>query len=288
VIVALLLGGTAAAFAITERLKLEKTPITKPSITKVFSPLSERNGTADVRFSLRKGDRITVEIVDADGNLVDTLASDVRLERGPVHFTWDGQDAAGAVVPEGRYRPRVHLDREHRTIVIPNPITVDLTAPKIRLLSARPRVISPDSDGRGEYVRVRFRVGERARALLLVDGRQEGRGRLERRVGKLNWFGKRSGRPLPPGWYTLAVRGEDQAGNVSDSTRAVRVRIRYVEVPARTIRVVAGRRFRVRVDTDADRFTWRLAGRSQTVSGRRLRLRAPRQVPASWRSFAFR
>jgi FlgD Ig-like domain len=275
-LVAALLVGTAVAFALTERLKLERSPITKPEITKVFAPLSEGGGTADVGFTLRRRDRITVDIVDAGGERVDTLVTDVLAGKGPVRFTWDGRSASGALVDEGRYRPRVHLQRAHRTIVIPNPIQVALTAPTIRLVTARPRVISPDRDGRGEFVRVRFHVDEPARGLLLVDGRQEVRGRRVQHGGKLNWFGKANGRPLRPGTYTLALRAEDRAGNLSVVTRAVRIRVRYVELPAGPVRVVAGKPFRVRVDTDAKRVRWRLAGRSgRQLAARGLELRAP-------------
>ncbi len=49
-------------------------------------------------------------------------------------------------MPEGRYRPRVHLASERRTIVLPNPIRVDVTPPQIELRSLRPRVFSPDGD----------------------------------------------------------------------------------------------------------------------------------------------
>ena len=272
-----LLGGTAAAFAITESLKLQKTPITKPQITKLFSPNSERGGTASVGFVLRERDTLTVEIVDRDGDVAATLAEDVRRDRGRVEFTWDGRDDAGLLVEEGLYRPRVHLDRKHRTIVMPNPIEVDLTAPDVALVSARPRVFSPDRDGRREFVRVRFRTDEQARALLLVNGRQQGKGKIEQKSGKLNWFGKVDGRALPPGLYRLAVRAEDRAGNVSPATRAIRVRVRYVELPDRVVRSAPRARFRVRVATDAKRVTWRLAGSSRTVASRLLRLRAPAQ-----------
>jgi hypothetical protein len=135
-------------------------------------------------------------------------------------------------------------------------------------------------------------VNEAARALLVVDGRQQGRAcpivrgrtfcrRLERRGGKLNWFGKVDERPLRPGLYTISLRAEDGAGNVSPDSRGVRVRIRYVDLPRNVIRVGPNRRFRVRVDTDARRVTWRLGGRSRQVSGKTLRLRSPK-VPGRY------
>jgi len=272
-----LIAGSAAAFAITERLKLEKTPITKPKFTKVFSPQSEdlAHATADIKFVLRKPDRLTVEVVNGD-QVVTTLANDVRLRKGKHEFHWDGRDAAGQPVPAGSYKVRVHLARAHRTIVIPNEIKVDLTRPVIALVGVRPRTISPDHDGRAEFAQIHFRVDEAARALLFVDGHRAGKGRLERRAGKLNWFGKLDGKPLRPGIYTLTLQAEDRAGNISTASRAERVRVRYVALPAKVIHVRAGRRFHVRVETDAERVSWRLAGRERVVEGRVLRLRSPR------------
>ena len=272
-----LLAGTAAAFAITERLKLEKTPITKPHFTKVFSPQSEdvAHASADIVFVLRKPDRLTVEVVSGD-QVVTTLATNAHYPKGRLQFSWDGRDEAGQPVDAGSYKVRVHLARAHRTIVIPNAIKVDLTRPTIALVGVRPRVISPDHDGRAEFARIRFRVDEPARGLLFVDGHRAGKGRLEQHAGKLNWFGKLGGRPLRAGIYTLTLRAEDRAGNISAASRSVRVRIRYVALRAQVIHAKAGRRFRVRVETDAPRVTWRLAGSERVVEGHVLRLRSPR------------
>jgi hypothetical protein len=202
----------------------------------------------------------------------------VRRAKGDVQFTWDGRDNAGRLVPQGPYRVRVHLDREHRTIVIPNTVQVDLTAPKIAFDRVSPRAFSPDRDGRREYVVIRFDVNESAQPLLLVNGRQIGRGKRTRHTGKLNWFGKRQdGHPLPPGVYTLSLRAEDQAGNISPVSRPVRVRIRYVELGRGFVRAKPGGRFRIRVVADAKRVRWLLAGKSAETERKTLTLRAPRR-----------
>jgi FlgD Ig-like domain len=271
--VLVLLGGTAAAFAITERLKLEKTPITSPDITKWYSWRSDRQ--AEVAFRLRKADTITVDIVRGE-TVVRTLATDVRHKKGEVSFKWDGRDQTGEPVPEGVYKARVHLARAHRTIVIPNPIHIDLDVPKVALGTVRPRVISPDHDGRGEYIRVHFRADEPSRVLLYINGQRAGKGQLERRGGKINWFGALAGRTLRAGVYTLTVRAEDRAGNISPASRGVQVRIRYVTLP-KVVHARAGKRFRVRVDTDAARVVWRLAGLTHRAAAPALRLKAPKQ-----------
>ena len=270
-----LLGGTAAAFAITEELKLEESPITKPRIDKVFSPVSEAStGDANVGFTLRKPDTIDVAILDSDGRVVRELARDLRVPAGPIAFAWDGRDATGAVVPDGGYEPRVRLDRTHRTIRIPSTIRVDTQAPRIVLVRARPRIFSPDRDGRAEVVRVRYRIDDLAQPLLLVDGVRTARGRF-RRTGVLEWFGKRNRKPLPEGRYVLQLRAQDPAGNVSPRTRGQVVRIRYVDLARRAVRVRSGARFRLGVVTHAKKVRWLLNGRSGISRRRALRLRAP-------------
>ncbi len=272
-LVLVLLGGTAAAFAITEQLKLEKAPITSPKITKWYSWRSGRQ--ALVQFRLRQADRITVDIVEG-GKVVANLATQLRHPKGVVRLQWDGRDADGQAVPQGTYRARVFIEGANRTIVIPNAIQVDLVSPRIRFGSVRPLVISPDHDGRAEYTQIRFHVNEPARTALVVDGHQAGPGRWGQGAGKLNWFGKLHGRQLGVGVHTLTLRAVDRAGNVATAVRTVRVRIRYVSLP-NVVRVGAGQAFRVRAGTDARLVTWRLAGRLRRSAAPTLRLRAPRQ-----------
>src|SRR5687767_8400856 len=96
VLVLVLLGGTAAAFAVTEVLKLERSPITAPRFTKHFSPVCGcEKEEARLSLRLRKADTVDATIVDPGGNTVRTLLEDQRLRRGPVTLEWDGRDDAG-------------------------------------------------------------------------------------------------------------------------------------------------------------------------------------------------
>ena len=157
------------------------------------------------------------------------------------------------------YRPRVQLERNGRTIVLPNPIRVDTTAPVIRLVRVFPRVFSPDSDGSRDRVTASYRIDERARAVMLVDGRQRVQSKFRRVEGNLVWFGRVNGRVVRPGLYEIRLRAVDRAGNRSVRTRAVPVRVRFVELSRERIEVGAGKRFSVRVRTDAPS---RIAGSS--------------------------
>ena len=73
-LVVALLVGTAAAFAVTERLKLVRSPIAAPEIDRVFSPVCDcERDEAAIAFRLREADRVDLAIVDGDGDVVRTL-----------------------------------------------------------------------------------------------------------------------------------------------------------------------------------------------------------------------
>jgi FlgD Ig-like domain len=276
VVVVLLLGGTAAAFAVTQGLKLERSPVLSPRITKVFSPVCDCDReTALVNFKLRKSDRVTLEVVDDEGDVVRTLFE--RRRFGPVRLEagWDGRDDAGRPVPDGDYRPRVRLADAHRTIVFPNEMRVDTEKPRVARFSVSRRVLSPDGDGRADGVSVAYRLSERARVRLLVNGKVRARKRGQAPSGAVQWFGRFRGRTARPGTYGLALVAVDDAGNRSRRVSAGSVRVRYVELGRDTIRARAGTRFGVRVRTDARNYRWLFARGRGTSSARYLVLRAP-------------
>jgi hypothetical protein len=71
------------------------------------------------------------------------------------------------------------------------------------------------------------------------------------------------------------LRAFDQAGNRSASTRAVLVRVRYIEFRKQRVRALAGRRFSIRVSTDARAYRWLLNRRRGIAHKKVLVLRAP-------------
>jgi hypothetical protein len=281
-IVLALLVATAAAFALTERLKLERSPITGTRVDRLFSPVCEcARDAAVISFVLRSRSRITVDVLDADGAFVRTLVRDRDEPRGRVSYTWDGRDETDRVVAEGRYRPRVQIEEHGRTIVLPNPIRVDVTPPRIHFTGVSPRTISPDGDGRSDRVTVTYGVDENARAMLLVDGTRRVLGRFSSHRGRLVWFGRVNGRSVRPGAYELRLRAFDRAGNRSRRTRAVPVRVRYVELARDRVVVGAGRRFGIRVSTDATSYRWLFAGERGVGRNELLALRAP-ETPGTY------
>ena len=274
-LVVALLGGTAAAFAVTQGLKTRPSPITAPRIQKVFSPECDcPTRVAVIQFRLRKPDRVRLQIVDGGGNVVRTLVPGRRLRRGTVTYTWNGRDDRGRFVAEGVYKPRVHLTDQHRTIDLPNEMRVDTTAPAVTVRSVAPREISPDGDGRRDSVVVRYSLSERAHALLFVGPRRVVFTRSQLPAGTVKWNGRIDGKPVRPGSYVLRLGAQDPAGNVSTPRRAGVVRVRYVELARHVIQAKAGTRFGVRVSADR-RVHWRLGVRRGTAAPGLLVLRAP-------------
>jgi hypothetical protein len=268
-LVVCLLGGTAAAFAVTQGLKLDKSPITDTHIDKRVSPAA---GTeARIAFRLRESDAVTVSVVDNDDNVVRTLLPRQRVRPRRFALSWDGRDDAGRALPEGVYRPRIRLADERTTTELPNDIELDTTPPSFEFGEVRPRVISPDGDGRAERISVRFSSGEHVRALLFVAGKRRVLTQA-RESGVIRWSAR-----LRPGRYRLALAAQDRAGNTSRRVPAGTVRVRYVELARNVIRARAGFRFGVGVSTDAPNYRYRFAGRRGVGGGRFLRIRAPEE-----------
>jgi FlgD Ig-like domain len=282
-IVLALLAATAAAFAVTERLKLERSPITGTRVDRVFSPVCEcARDVAEISFVLRRPATVTVDMLDGDGDRVRRLVSGRDEQRGRVSYTWDGRDDFGRRVEDGVYRPRVLLRENGRTIVLPNPIRVDTKAPRIRLLRVFPQVFSPDGDGRRDRLVARYEIDDAARAMMLVDGRRRVLSKFRSTQGQLVWFGRVNGRTVRPGTYEIRLRTFDRAGNRSSSRRVVPVVVRFVELARERIEVVAGRRFSVGVSTDATSYRWIFAGDKGIGRRRNLVLRAP-ETPGEYR-----
>lgn len=270
-----LLGCTAAAFAVTEGLKLERSPITHTQVSKLIAPDSLADSRASIGFRLRKSDRVTVEIVNANGDVVRTLARSRPARPGAQQFNWNGRDDANRVVPDGSYRPRVHLAHEHRTILLPNRIRMDATAPLIRLVSVVPQRFSPDGNHRHDLIRIRYQTSEKARAILYVDGDRRTTVFRYLRAGKLDWGGTKAARALKPGRHLVRLRAFDLATNLGPPSRAVTVFVRYIELRPHALRVKTGKRFGFRVLTDAKNYTVHLGGLHARRSGPILILRAP-------------
>lgn len=216
----LLLVVTATAFAVTQRLKLEPSPISRTRVDDVFSPVCHcPSKVANIEFSLRRADQLRVAIRTDSGEVTIAQGS---FAQGDVHVRWDGRGANDELLPDGVYFPLVHLERVGRTIDLPNPIRIDTQRPTIRFTSLRPRAFTPGA----VKLKATYVVSKHAHALLFVDGRRRVFTASKRLHGRLQWSGKVAGHPVRPGRYKVKLVAEDLAGNRSAPTPAVVVRVR--------------------------------------------------------------
>ena len=257
----LVLGGSAAAFAYTQSLKLGRAPmVPTKGFARLFAPSCAcPTAEAELVFLVRKRDRATVSVVDGAGATVRTLAEDQDVRKGRVTFAWDGRDDAGQLVPDGPYRVMLRLAEADRTVLVPTSVRVDSVAPEGTVVKAGPTTISPNADGRNDSIKVRYRSSGRARAILLVNGQQVvTTPRRKKGEAALNWKGRLNGRPAAQGTYALSLVLEDRAGNRSAPIDVGQVEVRYLRLETRDLSVPRRGPLRFAVSTDAESFTWRL------------------------------
>jgi FlgD Ig-like domain len=249
-IVAGLLAATATAFAVTERLKLEDSPVIRTTFAARFSPklVDQRIG-----FRLRREEDISLDISDSKGTIVKHGIGSGVFGQAYHQFAWDGRDDSGQIVPDGTYHVELTLKDEDRTIEFPRPVVVDSTPPTIQDVTIRHRLFSPDGDRGADQVNVHYTFSEPAYAILYVDGKRVARSYRKKPVGAIQWYG----RGKRPGDYRLALAAQDLAGNTAGSTREFTVRLRYIDLFKHKF-TPRGRILRVRVSTDVKTVAWRL------------------------------
>lgn len=276
-----LLVSTAAAFAITEGLKLTKSPITRTQVpVKAFSPICRCDRDAAIlKFWLRRGDTLTLDVVDRRRRSVRRLVDGVSAHRRWNRFVWDGRTDGGSVAPDGTYRFQVKLANAHRTILLPNRIEVDTKPPGVLDASASRQEFSPDGDGQADSVKIQYRLSKKAHAILYVRGKRVVFTKFARREDALTWYGRSGGIGLPQGAYRLQLGAQDAAGNVTPPSerKVVLVRVRYVALARPELTVKAGTRLGVGVDTDAASYGWRLGSARGRSNADVLVVRAPRR-----------
>jgi hypothetical protein len=242
----------------------------------VFSPVCDcATASAVIRFRLREPDRVSVAIIDGTGDVVRELARGRAQGRSAVSYVWDGRDGEGRVVDEGTYRPRVHLDEQRRTIVMPNPIRVDTTPPHVISFTARPLIISPDRDGRFDRAKIRYRVSERATVELYVGSTRALRKLGTKPKGTMDWFGVAGGEPVSEGLHTLRLVARDLAGNLGPRSGSRTVRVRFLALGRKRIVVTPGERFAILALSQARTLRWRLGDRAGVARPGTVRLVAP-------------
>jgi hypothetical protein len=131
VVFALLVLATIGAFAWSQRLKRDPLVLDRVSFRAVpyadrgappvraFTPNRDcRFDRIRIRFRVTRSDQAHVQVVKPGGKLVVTLARDTYLKRYRFFtYYWDGRVRNDGKAPPGRYKLRVKLLGQDRTLV---------------------------------------------------------------------------------------------------------------------------------------------------------------------------
>ena len=216
VVFLLLVAATVGAFFVTQRLKRSGPVVKRLALPLYISPNGDgRKDTARITFNLPKGDRVTVDVVNANDDEVRRLLDDVRLRRGFHALNWDGRNNFGLVPKDGYYYVRVTLRHEGRAATGPRGMQLVTKPPRPRILSTTPARLP--LNGRRTPVRIRF-TGPASPPPVYSVYRTDGpepvkvatfTGVRSSHVG--TWNGLVKGKPAPEGIYAFAVTVQNRA-----------------------------------------------------------------------------
>jgi len=123
IVFALLVFATIGAFAWSQQRKrdplvLDRVTFGTPA-SRAFTPNHDcRFDRIRIRFRVTQSDDADVQIVKPGGKLIVTLARDTYLKRYRFFtFYWDGRMRNDGIAPPGRYKLRVRLLGQDRTLV---------------------------------------------------------------------------------------------------------------------------------------------------------------------------
>jgi flagellar hook assembly protein FlgD len=305
-----LVVATFGAFFVAQRLKNSPSVVQRFRLDPVLSPNRDgRKERAYVTFRLKRGDDVSVSIVDSAGDVVRRLASRRIRAYTPVRFAWDGRTDDGSRAPDGVYRVRITLRAEGRSITVMNRSTrLDVTPPSPRVTSIGPEK-GPGPEllplPKGGPLTVRLQAPGR-RPVIRVFKTSPGPLKLVReetlRDGARSWSWEgttKRGRKLSPGTYLVSIEVRDQAGNRGVSPALGRnglpltpygarlpgrggVTIRYLGVQPPSLPVAPGDGAEFGIDARKQPWTWTLrrVGSPRVLkrgrkSSARLRVQAP-------------
>jgi flagellar hook assembly protein FlgD len=232
-----LVASTFAAFFVAQRLKHDPSPVQQYHQQGVLSPNGDgRLDTQRINFKLTRADDITIEVLDSKGDAIRELVDDRAMPAyRPTRFVWDGKDDDGRIAPDGRYRMRITLRKEGRSIVWPDSFVLDTKRPVVAVLSIGPKPKSdtpqpkflPSQDGLPARIRfsgpARRSTGTIFRTAPGRITRVFGPAKIADGVRTWQWDGNtKSDGPAPPGSYVVVITSRDKAGNIGTSVPLTR------------------------------------------------------------------
>ena len=219
VVFALLVIATGGAFFLAQKLKTADPVLLSFRLkSEAISPNGDgRFERQRITFRLKRSELIDVAVVDERGDSVRELASGVQLPayRTIVPLSWDGRSEDGKVALDGRYRIRVTLRREGRSIVVPQSFRVDDTPPNIKVVSIGPNVgpgpeLLPRTDGQPAQINLNSAATD-GRILVFrtspLPTEQVAELPIEQGSSQVSWDGRAAnGRLVSPGTYLVVAQ----------------------------------------------------------------------------------
>ena len=172
--------------------------------------------TSRLSFSLKRSATVTVGIYSGS-TLVRAIWTARPMAAGSWGWTWDGRNAAGALVTRGSYTVRVTAVSSLGVSVLTRPVTVDAFATALSATSLRA----------GQRLTVTVKTTEPLRAAPVISFTQLGRTAVKRTAVSLGsgryrvTFTVASG---AAGIATIRVAGRDTGGGLNVTTRSVTIR----------------------------------------------------------------
>ena len=299
VVFALLVVATGGAFFVAQKLKTADPVLLSFRLgSEAISPNGDgRFERQRITFRLKRSELIDVAVVDERGDKVRELASGVQLPayRTIAPLSWNGRDENGKVVADGRYRIRVTLRREGRSIVVPKSFLVDTLPPTIRVVAIGPSAgpgpeLLPRADG--QPAQIRLNTSARDGRLLIfrtapLPTEQVAELPIAQGSDQVSWDGRGSnGRLVAPGTYLAVAQRRDSAGVLGSSVpldaKGMPIIVYGQRLPGQggiTVRPIAaqppllpstaGSSIAVPVDANGGRFSWNLGqvGKSSSRRG---------------------
>jgi hypothetical protein len=304
-----LVVATFGAFFLAQRLKNSPPVVGEIHVFPFFSPNGDGRFDKDrLTFQPKETDDITVAVLDSSGDEVRQLLSSRHVHAGElVRLLWDGRTDDGRRAPDGRYRYRITLRHQGRSVKLASSVRLDTTPPRPRVTSVGPfktpgPEILPLADGGDAEVHLQapgykpvirlFKTGPGPTRLVLEETLPDG-------AKEWRWNGTVDGRPVSPGTYLVTIETRDKAGNRGLSPPLNRrgmptttyggklpghggITVRYLGVLPPYLPTTAGEEAVVAVDARQQPWRWSLrrVGTNQPTPSRRktsarVRLHAP-------------
>jgi flagellar hook assembly protein FlgD len=194
--------------------------------------------STSVSFRLSTRASVAVEVRDSSSKVVRTLASSFSYSGGRATMAWNGRNASGHLVQDGRYRIRITATSPGQQARKSHGVVVDRT---LGHLGIAPTPFSPNGDGRLDSAAIGFRLARQADVRIrIMDGDRtmatvRERGTLAAGATSFSWGGRNRSGAVADGHYRALVEATTVLG-----TRTLSVPLR-IDTRAPAIRIVSAR-----------------------------------------------